>query len=196
MLSDSVYNYATSRRGTSTTDQDSGDSQLEAQTDQMHHQLSSMQKPRNKRKNFKPISSRMAEVSDEESGRETRDDDSETIDDTTNPNDVLEFERKTMIIPPNDETSKQRLNNNEASPMDLSVAPRPPSSDGDEGSVDSLRHKFILEQLRSQTLYTPSVEVNKKLDYLYFIYHVSLVHDNKNFLVGFQVNDIIFFYFF
>ncbi|XP_063985247.1 uncharacterized protein LOC135166671 isoform X2 [Diachasmimorpha longicaudata] len=154
MLSDSVYNYATSRRST-TGDQDSSDSQFEPPSHQLHDQLSSMQKPRNKRKNFKPISSRMAEVSDDESDRDEQEEDSETIDET-NSNDIVEYERKTLLAT-NDDRPKQRLNNNEASPMDLSVATRPPSSDGDEDSGDSLRHKFIIEQLRSQKPYSPDV---------------------------------------
>lgn len=156
MLSDSVYNYATSRRST-TGDQDSSDSQFETPSHQLHHQLSSMQKPRNKRKNFKPISSRMAEVSDDESERDEQEDDSEAIDET-NSNDIVEYERKTLLSS-NDDRPKQRLNNNEASPMDLSVTTRPPSSDDDEDSSDSLRHKFLLEQLRSQKLYSPGAEV-------------------------------------
>lgn len=157
MLSDSVYNYATSRRSATSADQDSSDSQFETQAHQLHHQLSSMQKPRNKRKNFKPISSRMAEVSDDESERDEQEDDSETIEEA-NSNDIVEYERKTLLTS-NDDRPKQRLNNNEASPMDLSVATRPPSSDGDEDSNDSLRHKFILEQLRSEKFFSPGVEV-------------------------------------
>lgn len=157
MLSDSVYNYAASRRGGSTADQDSGDSQFESAQGQ------SMQKPRNKRKNFKPISSRMAEVSDDESEHEEIEDDSEIIDEN-NSSDLLDFERKTLLVP-NDERPKQRLNNNEASPMDLSVATRPPSSEDDEESSDSIRHKCILEQLRSQKLYSPGAEVNLTLNH-------------------------------
>ncbi|XP_015595893.1 uncharacterized protein LOC107268048 isoform X2 [Cephus cinctus] len=144
MLSDSVYNYATSRGGGA--DQDS-DSQFETPS---QLQISS-QKPRNKRKNFKPISSRMAEVSDDSE----RDDEDEVVEAASN--DVLDYERKKML--PVEERSKQRLNNNEASPIDLSVATRPPSSEADDDSGDSLRHKFILEQLRSQKLYSPGAEV-------------------------------------
>ncbi|XP_011346797.1 zinc finger protein castor homolog 1 isoform X2 [Ooceraea biroi] len=148
MLSDSVYNYATTRRGAA--DQDS-DSQYEAQA-QLQITSSIQSKPRNKRKNFKPISSRMAEVSDE-SDRD--DDEPEIVEESSS--EILEYERKTMLLPA-EERSKQRLNNNEASPMDLSVATRPPSSDADDDSGDSLRHKFILEQLRSQKLYSPGTE--------------------------------------
>ncbi|XP_060828207.1 uncharacterized protein LOC132913708 isoform X3 [Bombus pascuorum] len=146
MLSDSVYNYATTRRGTA--DQDS-DSQYEGQA---QLQITSIQKPRNKRKNFKPISSRMVEVSDES---EKEDDELETLEESSS--EILEYERKTMLLPAEDR-SKQRLNNNEVSPMDLSVATRPPSSEADDDSGDSLRHKFILEQLRSQKLYSPGTE--------------------------------------
>ncbi|XP_012277586.1 zinc finger protein castor homolog 1 isoform X2 [Orussus abietinus] len=145
MLSDSVYNYATSHRGAA--DQDS-DSQFESQS---QLQISAMQKPRNKRKNFKPISSRMAEVSDSSD----RDEDDDIVE--VSSNEILEYQRKKMM--PTEERSKQRLNNNESSPMDLSVATRPPSSEADEDSGDSLRHKFILEQLRPQKLYSPSPEV-------------------------------------
>ncbi|OAD55350.1 hypothetical protein WN48_04864 [Eufriesea mexicana] len=146
MLSDSVYNYATTRRGTA--DQDS-DSQYEGQA---QLQITSIQKPRNKRKNFKPISSRMVEVSDES---EKEDEELEAIEESSS--EILEYERKTMLLPAEDR-SKQRLNNNEVSPMDLSVATRPPSSEADDDSGDSLRHKFILEQLRSQKLYSPGTE--------------------------------------
>lgn len=146
MLSDSVYNYATTRRGAA--DQDS-DSQYESQAQLQI--TSSIQKPRNKRKNFKPISSRMAEVSDESE----RDDDEPE----ESSSEILEYERKTMLLPA-EERSKQRLNNNEVSPMDLSVTTRPPSSEADDDSADSLRHKFILEQLRSQKLYSPGTEVS------------------------------------
>ncbi|XP_033366840.1 uncharacterized protein LOC117243443 isoform X4 [Bombus vosnesenskii] len=146
MLSDSVYNYATTRRGTA--DQDS-DSQYEGQA---QLQITSIQKPRNKRKNFKPISSRMVEVSDES---EKEDDELEALEESSS--EILEYERKTMLLPAEDR-SKQRLNNNEVSPMDLSVATRPPSSEADDDSGDSLRHKFILEQLRSQKLYSPGTE--------------------------------------
>ncbi|XP_017883371.1 uncharacterized protein LOC108626928, partial [Ceratina calcarata] len=146
MLSDSVYNYATTRRGTA--DQDS-DSQYEGQA---QLQISSIQKPRNKRKNFKPISSRMVEVSDES---DKDDDELEAIEESSS--EILEYERKTMLLPAEDR-SKQRLNNNEVSPMDLSVATRPPSSEADDDSGDSLRHKFILEQLRSEKLYSPGTE--------------------------------------
>lgn len=148
MLSDSVYNYATPRRGTA--DQDS-DSQYDSQG---QLQIASMQKPRNKRKNFKPISSRMVEVSDES---EKEDEELEAMEESSS--EILEYERKTMLLPAEDR-SKQRLNNNEVSPMDLSVAnTRPPSSEADDDSGDSLRHKFILEQLRSQKLYSPGTEV-------------------------------------
>lgn len=164
MLSESVYNYA-SRRGAA--DQDSG-SQFEAQA---QLQLASIQKPRNKRKNFKPISSRMAEVSDESDREESERDDedeedeedetmNETAEETQNSNEVLEFERKPMLLLPPplmEERPKQRLNNNESSPMDLSVSTRPPSSDDESG--DSFKHKFIIEQLRSQKVYSPSAEV-------------------------------------
>ncbi|XP_033176869.1 uncharacterized protein LOC100749506 isoform X4 [Bombus impatiens] len=146
MLSDSVYNYATTRRGPA--DQDS-DSQYEGQA---QLQITSIQKPRNKRKNFKPISSRMVEVSDES---EKEDDELEALEESSS--EILEYERKTMLLPAEDR-SKQRLNNNEVSPMDLSVATRPPSSEADDDSGDSLRHKFILEQLRSQKLYSPGTE--------------------------------------
>ncbi|KAK9307076.1 hypothetical protein QLX08_002415 [Tetragonisca angustula] len=146
MLSDSVYNYATTRRGTA--DQDS-DSQYEGQA---QLQITSIQKPRNKRKNFKPISSRMVEVSDES---EKDDEELEALEESSS--EILEYERKTMLLPAEDR-SKQRLNNNEVSPMDLSVATRPPSSEADDDSGDSLRHKFILEQLRSQKLYSPGTE--------------------------------------
>lgn len=149
MLSDSVYNYATTRRGAA--DQDS-DSQYETQA-QLQITSSIQSKPRNKRKNFKPISSRMAEVSDE-SDRD--DDEPEIVEESSS--EVLEYERKTLLLPA-EERSKQRLNNNEVSPMDLSVATRPPSSEADDDSADSLRHKFILEQLRSQKLYSPGTEV-------------------------------------
>lgn len=148
MLSDSVYNYATTRRGAA--DQDS-DSQYETQAQLQI--TSGIQKPRNKRKNFKPISSRMAEVSDES---ERDDDEPEVVEESSS--EILEYERKTMLLPA-EERSKQRLNNNEVSPMDLSVTTRPPSSDADDDSADSLRHKFILEQLRSQKLYSPGIEV-------------------------------------
>ncbi|XP_015439123.1 PREDICTED: zinc finger protein castor homolog 1-like [Dufourea novaeangliae] len=146
MLSDSVYNYATTRRGTA--DQDS-DSQYEGQA---QLQITSIQKPRNKRKNFKPISSRMVEVSDDS---EKDDEELEAMEESSS--EILEYERKTMLLPAEDR-SKQRLNNNEVSPMDLSVATRPPSSEADDDSGDSLRHKFILEQLRSQKLYSPGTE--------------------------------------
>ncbi|KYM80898.1 hypothetical protein ALC53_08645 [Atta colombica] len=148
MLSDSVYNYATTRRGAA--DQDS-DSQYEAQA-QLQITSSIQSKPRNKRKNFKPISSRMAEISDES---ERDDDEPEVVEESSS--EILEYERKTMLLPA-DERSKQRLNNNEASPMDLSVTTRPPSSEADDDSADSLRHKFILEQLRSQKFYSPGTE--------------------------------------
>lgn len=154
MLSDSVYNYATSRR--TTTDQDS-DSQFDTQSQIALHS-SKMQKPRNKRKNFKPINSRMAEVSDD-SERDDGDQSEEAAVDEASSNDVLEYERKTLLLPTEERSKQQRLNNNEASPMDLSVATRPPSSEGDDDSNDSMRHKFILEQLRSQKLYSPSGEV-------------------------------------
>lgn len=169
MLSDSVYNYATAR----TADQDS-DSQFESQTP---IQISSGQKPRNKRKNFKPISSRMAEVSDEsdrdDHERYVDDEESQQIDNNSNDNavEIIEFERNKMIpddeqrgdkiIDDDEDRVKQGLNNNEASPMDLSVATRPPSSEADDDSSDSMRHKFILEQLRSQKLYSPSREVRR-----------------------------------
>ncbi|EFN70426.1 hypothetical protein EAG_08721 [Camponotus floridanus] len=148
MLSDSVYNYATTRRGAA--DQDS-DSQYEAQA-QLQITSSIQSKPRNKRKNFKPISSRMAEVSDES---DKDDDEPEVVEESSS--EILEYERKTMLLPAEDR-SKQRLNNNEVSPMDLSVATRPPSSEADDDSADSLRHKFILEQLRSRKLYSPGTE--------------------------------------
>ncbi|CAD1474307.1 unnamed protein product, partial [Heterotrigona itama] len=155
MLSDSVYNYATTRRGTA--DQDS-DSQYEGQA---QLQITSIQKPRNKRKNFKPISSRMVEVSDES---EKDDEELEALEESSS--EILEYERKTMLLPAEDR-SKQRLNNNEVSPMDLSVATRPPSSEADDDSGDSLRHKFILEQLRSQKLYSPGTESLKNLKKIY-----------------------------
>ncbi|XP_033230377.1 uncharacterized protein LOC117181619 isoform X2 [Belonocnema kinseyi] len=148
MLSESVYNYATSRRDAA--DQDS-DSQFEGQA---QLQLASIQKPRNKRKNFKPISSRMAEVSDDSD----RDEEDQDAVEEGNANEILEYERKTLLLP-TEERSKQRLNNNEASPMDLSVATRPPSSEGDDDSGDSFRHKFIIEQLRSQKFYSLGAEV-------------------------------------
>lgn len=148
MLSDSVYNYATTRRDAA--DQDS-DSQYEAQA-QLQITSSIQSKPRNKRKNFKPISSRMAEVSDES---DKDDDEPEVVEES----EILEYERKTMLLPAEDR-SKQRLNNNEVSPMDLSVTTRPPSSEADDDSADSLRHKFILEQLRSRKLYSPGTEVS------------------------------------
>ncbi|XP_051165565.1 uncharacterized protein LOC127284252 isoform X1 [Leptopilina boulardi] len=149
MLSESVYNYATTRRDA--TDQDS-DSQFDAQA---QLQLANIQKPtRNKRKNFKPISSRMAEVSDES---EHDDEDPEAVEEASS-NEILEYERKTLLLP-TEERSKQRLNNNEASPMDLSVATRPPSSEGDDDSGDSYRHKFIIEQLRSQKFYSLGAEI-------------------------------------
>ncbi|KYQ55736.1 hypothetical protein ALC60_05378 [Trachymyrmex zeteki] len=147
MLSDSVYNYATTRRGAA--DQDS-DSQYEAQA-QLQITSSIQSKPRNKRKNFKPISSRMAEISDES---ERDDDEPEVVEESSS--EILEYERKMLL--PADERSKQRLNNNEASPMDLSVTTRPPSSEADDDSADSLRHKFIIEQLRSQKFYSPGTE--------------------------------------
>lgn len=149
MLSDSVYNYATTRRGAA--DQDS-DSQYEAQA-QLQITSSIQSKPRNKRKNFKPISSRMAEISDES---ERDDDEPEVVEESSS--EILEYERKMLL--PADERSKQRLNNNEASPMDLSVTTRPPSSEADDDSADSLRHKFIIEQLRSQKFYSPGTEVS------------------------------------
>lgn len=159
MLSDSVYNYATTRRGTG--DQDS-DSQYEGQA---QLQITSIQKPRNKRKNFKPISSRMVEVSDES---EKEDDELDGAMEESS-SEILEYERKTMLLPAEDR-SKQRLNNNEVSPMDLSVATRPPSSEADDDSGDSLRHKFILEQLRSQKLYSPGTEVSLSLSLYKYIY--------------------------
>lgn len=160
MLSDSVYNYATTRRGA--TDQDS-DSQYETQA-QLQITSSIQSKPRNKRKNFKPISSRMAEVSDES---ERDDDEPEVVEESSS--EILEYERKTMLLPA-EERSKQRLNNNEASPMDLSVTTRPPSSEADDDSADSLRHKFILEQLRSQKFYSPGTEVScARLIFTFFI---------------------------
>lgn len=168
MLSDSVYNYATSRRGTSSADQDSGDSQYDGPPS-VRNQLSA-QKPRNKRKNFKPISSRMAEVSDDESEQEVEDD-GEVMEETNSCNDIVEYERKTLRSLSSDEQLQmqlqqrpaKRLNNNETSPMDLSVATRPPSSDEDDESTDSIRHKCILEHLRSQKLYSPSGEVSLQL---------------------------------
>lgn len=164
MLSDSVYNYATTRRGTG--DQDS-DSQYEGQA---QLQITSIQKPRNKRKNFKPISSRMVEVSDES---EKEDDELDGAMEESS-SEILEYERKTMLLPAEDR-SKQRLNNNEVSPMDLSVATRPPSSEADDDSGDSLRHKFILEQLRSQKLYSPGTEVSLSLSlFLYLYMYVSV----------------------
>lgn len=196
MLSESVYNFAaTSRRGTTTGDPDSDSQQYDSSTQttptttttststtQLQlaasiQQQSAVQgtqttpqqsKPRNKRKNFKPISSRMAEVSDESDERE---DDSESA--PGGPNDdesssLLDYERKSMLLQTGTEErlpgagvlqmAKQRLNNNEVIPMDLSVATRPPSSDEDSG--DSFRHKFILEQLRSQKLYSPHNDVS------------------------------------
>ncbi|KAI4490261.1 hypothetical protein M0802_010789 [Mischocyttarus mexicanus] len=132
MLSDSVYNYATTRRGN--TDQD-GESRYETQA---QLQISSIQKPRNKRKNFKPINSRMAEVSDESEREEEHEQESEEIllgvEETPSTNEILEYERKTMLIPvavSTDERSKQqqRLNNNEV---------RSPNSDSSEKSVGSI----------------------------------------------------------
>lgn len=198
MLSESVYNFAaTSRRNPTTTGDPDSDSQQYDSSSQTATPSSATQlqlaasiqqqgatqpttpaqqsKPRNKRKNFKPISSRMAEVSDESDERE---DDSESA--PGGPNDegdsssLLDYERKTMLPQPGDERlssgpgglqglqglSKQRLNNNEVIPMDLSVATRPPSSEADDDSGDSFRHKFILEQLRSQKLYSPSNDVS------------------------------------
>lgn len=158
MLSDSVYNFATSRRGTSSADQDSGDSQYDPL------RPANVQQPRNKRKNFKPISSRMAEVSDDESEQEVdqedRDDQSRLDDNAEENCNDIEFERKTLRSLSTEELQRpaKRLNNNEASPMDLSVATRPPSSDDDESS-DSIRHKCLLEHLNSQKLYSPSGEV-------------------------------------
>ncbi|XP_057320750.1 uncharacterized protein LOC130664708 isoform X1 [Microplitis mediator] len=168
MLSDSVYNYATSRRGTSSADQDSGDSQYDGPPS-VRNQLSA-QKPRNKRKNFKPISSRMAEVSDDESEQEVEDD-GEVMEETNSCNDIVEYERKTLRSLSSDEQLQmqlqqrpaKRLNNNETSPMDLSVATRPPSSDEDDESTDSIRHKCILEHLRSQKLYSPSGEARSPM---------------------------------
>lgn len=166
MLSDSVYNYATTRRGAA-ADQDS-DSQYEAQA-QLQITSSIQSKPRNKRKNFKPISSRMAEVSDES---ERDDDEPEIVEES----EILEYERKTMLLPA-EERSKQRLNNNEVSPIDLSVSTRPPSSEADDDSGDSLRHKFILEQLRSQKLYSPGTEVgSKSIEMITKFYFVSIVN--------------------
>ena len=189
MLSDSVYNYATSRRAT--TDQDS-DSQFDSQS-QLQLHSSSMQKPRNKRKNFKPISSRMAEVSDESERDEEEQSEEATIDEA-NSNDVVEYERKTLLLPNDERTKQQRLNNNEASPMDLSVATRPPSSEGDDDSGDSMRHKFILEQLRSQKLYSPGAEVSQifisskfqkknfylKCQFFFSTLYLALYDKNKN----------------
>lgn len=107
----------------------------------------------------------MVEVSDES---EKEDDELEALEESSS--EILEYERKTMLLPAEDR-SKQRLNNNEVSPMDLSVATRPPSSEADDDSGDSLRHKFILEQLRSQKLYSPGTEVS------IFVYGAScLVH--------------------
>ena len=199
MLSESVYNFAAaSRRSTgagsgSTADQDSDSQQYDSQTTQLQlaasiqqqqqQQQSSQQsqqpqqpqtqsKPRNKRKNFKPISSRMAEVSDESDDRE---DDGEANNDEANAtgnddgSDMLDYERKTLLQGGEERTGaptqsgKQRLNNNEVIPMDLSVATRPPSSEGDDDSGDSYRHKFILEQLRSQKMYSPGTDVSLRI---------------------------------
>ncbi|CAD6217082.1 GSCOCG00004661001-RA-CDS [Cotesia congregata] len=162
MLSDSVYNFATSRRGTSSADQDSGDSQYDPL------RPANVQQPRNKRKNFKPISSRMAEVSDDESEQEVdqedRDDQSRLDDNNEENCNDTEFERKTLRSLSTEELQRpaKRLNNNEASPMDLSVATRPPSSDDDESS-DSIRHKCLLEHLNSQKLYSPSGEARSPM---------------------------------
>ncbi|KAF7411721.1 zinc finger protein castor 1-like isoform X1 [Vespula maculifrons] len=162
MLSDSVYNYATTRRGTA--DQD-GESRYETQA---QLQIASIQKPRNKRKNFKPINSRMAEVSDESDREEEHEQESDElllgVEEGPTSNEILEYERKTMLLPvavgTDDRSKQQRLNNNEVSPMDLSVATRPPSSDVDDDSGDSLGHKFILERLNSQKLYSPGTEAS------------------------------------
>lgn len=164
MLSDSVYNYATTRRGTA--DQD-GESRYETQA---QLQIASIQKPRNKRKNFKPINSRMAEVSDESDRDDEQEQESDElllgVEEVPTSNEILEYERKTMLLPvgvgTNDRSKQQqRLNNNEVSPMDLSVATRPPSSDVDDDSGDSLGHKFILERLNSQKLYSPGTEASR-----------------------------------
>lgn len=201
MLSESVYNFAAaSRRGTTTGDPDSDSQQYDSSSQttpttsassttqlqlaaSIQQQPSSAQgtqtatpqqsKPRNKRKNFKPISSRMAEVSDESDERE---DDRESASGAPNDDEsssLLDYERKTMLLQSGDERlaggasagpgvqiAKQRLNNNEVIPMDLSVTTRPPSSEGDDDSGDSFRHKFILEQLRSQKLYSPNNDVS------------------------------------
>lgn len=98
------------------------------------------------------------EVSDES--------DDTTINNTneSNTSDMLEYGRETMVFLSNEEergrNKQQRLNNNEVGggPMDLTT--RPPSSVADDDSGDSLSHKFILEQLRAQKLYSPSVEVS------------------------------------
>lgn len=170
MLSESVYNFAVSRRA----DQDS-DSQFDAQA---QIQLGDMQnKPaRNKRKNFQPISSRMASEISDESEREDPDEDEDDEDqqqqqqqpltnNSTQAQPEEDFERRPTLLPNSEDRPKQRLNNNEASPMDLSVAPRSLSSEGEEDSSDSFRHKFILEQLRSQKLYSPGTEVLKKTQF-------------------------------
>ncbi|KAK0166422.1 hypothetical protein PV328_004843 [Microctonus aethiopoides] len=190
MLSDSMYNYTTPRRDeASTADQDSGDSQFDSQS-QLHQLTTSMQKPRNKRKNFKPINSRMAEVSDDDSDHDEQDDETDIIDETNSNNDILEYERKTLLAPNDDSRTKQRLNNNEASPMDLSVATRPPSSDDDDddddddeedGSSDSIRHKCILEQLRSQKLYSPGAEVQSPMSDSSEKSEVGMEHESSHF---------------
>lgn len=184
MLSESVYNFAAASRrstgGGSTADQDSDSQQYEAQTASAQLQLAASiqpaatSKPRNKRKNFKPISSRMAEVSDES---DERDDDAvseSAANEDSRTDDVadsLDYDRKPMLLQAGaDERQgqvKQRLNNNEVIPMDLSVATRPPSSEGDEDSGDSYRHKFILEQLRSQKLYSPGTDVSSCFDVIW-----------------------------
>ncbi|KAJ8686612.1 hypothetical protein QAD02_022406, partial [Eretmocerus hayati] len=199
MLSESVYNFATagSRRSTGSggSEPDNDCQQYEAASQattatQLQLAASIQQqpaapspstptpssgngKPRNKRKNFKPISSRMAEISDEsddrddETEQDCHDQTGDERDEATSGTgpEMLEYERKSLLsqVHQNSEEHrsssggqiKQRLNNNEVIPMDLSVATRPPSSEGDDDSGDSFRNKFILEQLRSQKVYSP-----------------------------------------
>ena len=173
MLSESVYNFAAASRrstGGGSADQDSDSQQYDSQSGSQLQLAATMQpqaaqqqpqapsKPRNKRKNFKPISSRMAEVSDESDERE-EDAESSGLNEDGRPGEELDYERKPMLL--GEErlaAGKQRLNNNEVIPIDLSVATRPPSSDDDSG--DSFRHKFILEQLRAQKRYSPGTDVS------------------------------------
>lgn len=174
MLSESVYNFAAASRRSATAEQDSDSQQYEphqgaqlqlaanVQQQQQVPVASGGGKPRNKRKNFKPINSRMAEVSDE-SGEEVEAPGAGP--EEPEESELLEgYERKSLMLQASDSRTsaqlKQRLNNNEVIPMDLSVATRPPSSEGDDDSADSFRHKFILEQLRSQKFYSPGGDVS------------------------------------